>query len=138
MSKSKEEVKVALGLDLLPDDAFMALLAKVGDADVVVGPGRTHTVRAYEPDEIEKVVLEGAVGALLARARDECKRTLRSVGAEAGVSRARVQQIEHSENIEIATLVRVAAACGYQVGISLEPLRPGLRAFTTVLRGATR
>ena len=115
----------------------MALLAKVGDADVVVGPGRTHAVRAYAPDEIERVVLEGAVGALLAHARDECKRTLRSVGAEAGVSRARVQQIEHSENIEIATLVRVAAAC-YQVGISLEPLRPGMRAFTTVLRGATR
>ena len=53
------------------------------------------------------MVLEGAVGALLAHARDECKRTLRTVGAEAGVSRACVQQIEHSENIEIATLVRV-------------------------------
>ena len=26
MSKSKEEVKAALGLDILPDDAFMALL----------------------------------------------------------------------------------------------------------------
>ena len=122
MSKSKKAVKAALGLDTLPDDAFMALLAKVGDADVVAGPRRTHAVRAYEPDEIEKVVLEGAVGSLLAHARGESERSLSTVGSEAGVSRARVQQIEQSDNIEIATLVRVAAACGYQVGISLEPL----------------
>ncbi len=137
MNKSKEAVKAALGLDILPDDAFMALLANVGDADVVAGPRHTHAVRAYAPDEIERVVLEGAVGSLLAHARDECKRSLHAVGTEAGVSRARVQQIEHSDNIEIATLVRVAAACGYQVGISLEPLSPGMRAFSTVLRGAT-
>ena len=110
----------------------------VGNADVVVGPERTHAVRAYEPDEIEKVVLEGAVGSLLAHARDECRRSLSTVGAEAGVTRARVQQIEQSDNIEIATLVRVAAACGYRVGISLEPLTPGMRAFSTVLQGATR
>ena len=138
MSKSKEEVKAALGLDILPDDAFMALLAKVGDADVITGPRRTHAVRTYAPDEIERVVLDGAVGRLLAHARDECQRSLRAVGAEAGVSRARVQQIERSDNIEIATLVRVAAACGYRVGISLEPLSPGMRAFSTVLPGATR
>lgn len=138
MKKSKEAVKTALGLEILPDDAFMALLAKVGDADVITGPSRTHAGRAYAPDEIEKVVLEGAVGSLLAHARDECKRSLRTVGTEAGISRARVQQIEHSDNIEIATLVRVAAACGYQVGISLEPLNPGMRAFSTVLQGTTR
>ena len=138
MSKSKEAVKAALGLATVPDDAFVALLAKVGDADVVAGPRRTHAVRAYAPDEIEKIVLEGAVGSLLAHARDESKRSLSTVGTEAGVSRARVQQIEQSDNIEIATLVRVAAACGYQVGISLEPLSPGMRAFSTVLRGTTR
>jgi len=73
--------------------------AGVGDADIVAGPRRSHAVRAYAPDEIEKIVLEGAVGSLL---------------------------------------VRVAAACGYQVGISLEPLSPGMRAFSTVLRGTTR
>lgn len=138
MRKSKTAVKKALGLATLPDDAFIALLAKVGDADVVEGPTRTHVVRAYEPDEIEKVVVEGAVGSLLAHARDESRRSLSAVGAEAGVTRARVQQIEHSDNIEIATLVRVAAACGYQVGISLEPLRPGMRAFSTFLPGAGR
>jgi DNA-binding phage protein len=138
MSKSKEEVQAALGLNAPPDDAFMALLAKVGDADVINGPPRTHPVRAYEPDEIEKVVLEGVVGSLLAHARDEAKRSLSIVGAEAGISRARVQQIEHSNNIEVATLVRVAAACGYQVGIRLEPLSPGMRVFSTILQGATR
>ena len=55
--------------------------------------------------------------------RASCSKTvnvLSTVGTEAGVSRARVQQIEQSDNIEIATLVRVAAACGYQVGSRLE------------------
>jgi len=138
MSKSKEEVQAALGLHAPPDDAFMALLATVGDADVVTAPERAHAIRAYAPEEIEKIVLEGAVGSLLAHARDESKRSLSTVGTAAGVSRARVQQIEQSDNIEIATLVRVAAACGYQVGISLEPIKPGMRAFSTVLHGATR
>ncbi|MHB0963389.1 MAG: hypothetical protein ACYC5V_09305 [Gemmatimonadaceae bacterium] len=138
MTKSKKDVRAALELDSAPDDAFMALLDTVGDADVVAGPHRSRTVRAYEPEEIEKIVLEGAVGSLLAHARGESRRSLSAVGTEAGVSRARVQQIEQSDNIEIATLVRVAAACGYQVGISLEPLDPGMRAFSTVLLGAIR
>jgi hypothetical protein len=138
MNRSKADVKKALGLKTLPDDAFMALLSKVGSADVVAGPKRKHASRAYTPDEIERTVLEGAVGSLLAHARDESKRSLRTVGTEAGVSRARVQQVEQSDNIEIATLVRVAAACGYQVGISLEPLGPGMRAFSVVLQGPDR
>lgn len=73
------------------------------------------------------------------------KHLIRGLGASQGVSTPegalstnRVQQIEHSDTIEIATLVRIAAACGYQVGISLEPLSPGMRAFSTVLPGATR
>jgi transcriptional regulator with XRE-family HTH domain len=57
----------------------------------------------------------------------------RDVGAEAGVSRARVQQIEHSENIEVATLVRIAATYGYQVSISSRPLSPKKRALSAVL-----
>ena len=138
MTRSKEEIKAALKLDTLPDDEFMAVLAKVGDADVVAGPKRGRTVRAYEPEEIEKIVVEGAVGSLLAHARGESRRSLSAVGTDAGVSRARVQQIEQSDNIEVATLVRVAAACGYQVGISLKPLHPGMRAFSTVLLSATR
>ena len=35
--------------------------------------------------EIEKIVLEGAVGSLLAHARDESKRSLSTVGTVAGV-----------------------------------------------------
>ena len=138
MTKSRKSVKAALELEALPDDAFMALLNKVGDADVVAGPGDLRSVRAYGPEEIETIVIEGAVGSLLAHARGEARRSLSAVGTDAGVTRARVQQIEQSDNIEIATLVRVAAACGYQVGLSLEPLHPGMRAFSTVLPGATR
>jgi len=138
VTRTKKQVKEALRLTELPDDGFMELLAKAGDADVVAAPRPRRTRRGYRPDEIETIVLEGAVGALLAHAREEAKRSLTAVGTRAGVTRARVQQIEQSENIEVATLVRVAAACGYRVDISLEPLRPGLRAFSTVLQGAAR
>jgi transcriptional regulator with XRE-family HTH domain len=41
------------------------------------------------------------------------------VGQRVGVSRARIRQLESSENIEISTLVRVASATGYKVQIAL-------------------
>ena len=54
---------------------------------------------------------------------------------QAGVSRARIQQIEKSENIEVATLVRFASACGYDVAITLRPIDAKKRQLTTVLAG---
>jgi hypothetical protein len=138
MNRTKEEVQEALGLDTLPTDEFMALLAEVGDDDVVTGPTRSHPVRSYEPEEIERVVLDGAVGTLLAHAREEAHRSLRYVASRAGISHARVQQIEQSENLEIATLVRTAGAVGYRVGIFLEPVEPDpdLRTFLMKLEHA--
>ena len=58
------------------------------------------------------------------------------VGELAGVTRARVGQIEQSANIEVTTLVRLAAACGYEVDISLKSLHPGQRTFSTTLQGS--
>jgi hypothetical protein len=133
--KSKAQVQADLQLDELPDDDFMQLLAEAGDEDVVSGPALGEAARAYTPEAIGQAVNEATVGALLAQARSESGRSLREIGAEVGVTHARIQQIEHSENIEVATLVRIAAACGYQVSISLRPLSPKKRAFSAVLAG---
>ncbi len=105
--------------------------------------GQTHSqdkraeVRAAlqldnEPtDEIEDVVINATTGELLAQARGG--RTLASIGEKVGVTRARIQQLERSTNIEIATFVRVAKACGYEVSVRLRPLRPGLPPLSAVL-----
>ncbi len=130
----KAEVQAALQLDSEPTDEFMALLAELGDGDVATGPSVHASTRSYTPGEIEEVVINGTTGELLARARGS--RTLASVGEEAGVTRARIQQLERSANIEIATFVRVAGACGYQVSLSLRPVREGLPQLSAVL-GAT-
>lgn len=133
--KSKARVQADLRLEKRPDEDFMRLLAEAGDEDVVTGPALGSAARAYTPKAIGEAVIEGTVGKLLAQARSESGHSLSDIGAEAGVSRARIQQIEHSENIEVATLVRIAAACGYQVSISLRPLSPKKRALSAVLTG---
>jgi DNA-binding phage protein len=105
--------------------------------------GQTHSqdrkaeVRAAlqldsEPDdEIEDVVINATTGELLARARGG--RTLASIGEKVGVTRARIQQLERSTNIEIATFVRVAKACGYEVSVHLRPLHSDLSPLSAVL-----
>ncbi len=127
----KAEVRAALNLDSDPDDEFMALLAEVGEGDVAAGPVAPIHARGYTPDEIEDVVINATTGELLARARGG--RTLASIGEKVGVTRARIQQLERSTNIEIATFVRVAKACGYEVSVHLRPLRPGLPTLSAVL-----
>lgn len=136
MKKSKAEIQVDLRLASPPDDEFMRLLDEVGDEDVVAGPALGDEVRSYSADEVETIVLNGAVGSLLAHARAEADHSMRDVGTETGVTRARIGQIEQSTNIEVATLVRFAAACGYDVNIVLKPVQPGRRAFSTTLHGS--
>ena len=93
-------------------------------------------LRGYriELDEIEDVVINGTTGELLARARGG--RTLASIGEKVGVTRARIQQLERSTNIEIATFVRVAKACGYEVSVHLRPLHSDLSPLSAVLGGS--
>lgn len=136
LRKSKAELHTDLQLNKPPDDHFMRLLAEAGEEDVVSGPALGAAAREYTPDALEGAVVEGAVGILLAHARRESGRSLADIGAEAGVTRARIQQIERSENIEVATLVRIASACGYRVSISLRPLSIDKRGFGAVLGGA--
>ena len=127
----KAEVRTALQLDSEPTDEFMTLLAELGDGDVASGPVVPVPTRSYTPDEIEDVAINGTTGELLARARGG--RTLASIGEKVGVTRARIQQLERSTNIEIATFVRVAKACGYEVSVHLRPLHSDLSPLSAVL-----
>jgi DNA-binding XRE family transcriptional regulator len=132
--RSKAEVQKNLHLAEPPDDAFMDLLETAGEDDFVDGPPPGPNARHYTPAEIEGIIAGASAGKLLAQARRESGRSLAEVGEAAGVSRARVQQIERSENIEVATLVRIAAACGYEVDITLRPRdEPGKRTIATKL-----
>ena len=47
-----------------------------------------------------------------------------TLGRALGVSRQRVKEIMESGNLKIETMVRVAAACGYELSISLHPVNP--------------
>ncbi len=134
MRRTKRQVQKNLKLAHLPDDAFMHLLTEAGDSDIVGGPS-LEGARVYSPEEISQAVVDGSVGNLLAEARNEAGRSLADIGHRGGVSRARIQQIERSENIEVATLVRFASACGYDVAITLRPIDAKKRQLTTVLAG---
>lgn len=64
-------------------------------------------------------------------------RRRRQRGATAGHPGGLVAAVAPNDHPAMRDL-GLATACGYQVGISLEPLNPGMRAFTIVLRGASR
>lgn len=122
--KSKEEVRDALGLDELPDDEFMRLLEEVGEEETVTGvspvEGEGYTPEAIR-GELRDALVAKSVGDLIASARSQAGSSLRRAGEAVGVSHSRIQQLEASENLEVSTLVRVAAGLGFRVKISLEP-----------------
>jgi DNA-binding XRE family transcriptional regulator len=68
---------------------------------------------------LEEAIVVKNVTEALEQARKEKNLTLEEVGQRVGVSRARIKQLETSDNIEISTLVRVASAMGYKVQIVL-------------------
>lgn len=137
MAQTKQQVQANLNLSTEPTDELMELLAELGDSDVVEGPMAAGAGRTYSPKEIERIVIEGTVGDLVAHARAEAHASLATIGKSAGVTRARVQQVEQSANVEIFTLVRIAAACGYDVNITLEPQVYGRRPLSTTLSAVT-
>jgi hypothetical protein len=135
-TRTKNEVQAALGLREPPSDKLMSLIAEAGDGEQVQGPIPGPESRSYTPADIEDAVIAGTIGALMSRMRREVGQSLREAARVAEMSAARIQQMEHSENIEIATLVRLAAAAGYRVSITLEPLCRGTRSLSAVLAGA--
>lgn len=132
-TRTKRQVKADLGLRELPSDKLMQLIAAAGDGEFVEGPLPGPESRAYSPLEIEDAVVTGTVGELMARMRRDAGQSLRAAAKVAEISAARIQQIERSENIEIATLVRLAAAAGYEVNITLKPVRHDKRPLSAVL-----
>jgi len=139
MKKTKEQVRDELHLDQVPDDEFMQLLDEAGEEAIVTGPP-TAQAEAYTPEQISEelaaLVVANSVGSLLAHARAESGLSLRAAGAGAGVSHGRIQQLENSENVEVATLVRTAEALGYDVRINLTPKRAGMRPLVAELHVA--
>ncbi len=130
--RSPAQVKRDLHLDEVPDAAFMALLEQV-DAAGEAPPRVPDAAAPITVDQLEAVCITGSVGELLAHARRQNQQSLDVVGRSAGVTRARVQQIEHSDNVELSTLVKIAAALGYRVRIRLEPVNAALPPLTTGL-----
>lgn len=124
--KTKEEVRDILGLAELPDDEFMELLEAAGGEETVTGVSPVGG-EGYTPKELhaefQEALVARTVGDLLSQARDQSGASLRRAGRVLGLSHSRVQQLEASENLEVATLVRVAAGLGFRVKISLEPDR---------------
>ncbi len=80
--------------------------------------GKRKSFEEFKANLEEAIVVKHVTEAL-EQARKEKNLTLEEVGQRVGVSRARIKQLETSENIEVSTLVRVASAMGYKVQIAL-------------------
>lgn len=84
-------------------------------------------------------VQRATAGAPLSKAKEQAGRSLAEIGKMTGMTKLRVAQILESENIEVGTMVRVAAAMGYQLVISLHPVsrkRSGLPDLQAVVPSA--
>lgn len=138
--KTREEVREALGLDELPDDELMNLLEDVGEEETVTGvspvEGEGYTADTIR-EELRDALVAHSLGEMIAAARSQVGASLRQTGAAVGVSHARIQQLEESENLEVSTLVRVASGLGYRVKISLEPDREHASEYQTVVTDLT-
>jgi ribosome-binding protein aMBF1 (putative translation factor) len=101
-------------LNLLTDEEIKTGIMKPRSESKGKGTGFDEFKAMLEEAIVVKDVTEA-----LERARKEKNLTLEEVGQRVGVSRARIKQLETSENIEVSTLVRVASAMGYKVQIAL-------------------
>jgi plasmid maintenance system antidote protein VapI len=123
--RSKQQVYEDLNLDSYPDDEFMELLEEAGDSPYVTSP-LPGPFEEWTPAQIEaavnEMVLAKSVGDLLAQAREQSGLTMSQVAEAMGVTRGRVNQLEHPEaSLEVATVARMAQAMGYKLTLTLEP-----------------
>lgn len=130
--KEKQQVRDDLNLDSLPDDEFMELVAAANAAAVTPRPAGS-AAQATTPAELEATVQKGTAGELLARAKKTAGRSFADIATALGVSRQRVAEILESPNIELQTMVRVAAAMGYETRVSLHPVDESRPDLTAVL-----
>jgi ribosome-binding protein aMBF1 (putative translation factor) len=87
-------------------------------AEIMLGP--IQHVDALE-QEIETQLIAQTVGDLLKKAREQSGKTQRAVATALSLSPSRVHALEHSENLEIATLAQAARILGYRLVLRLEP-----------------
>jgi DNA-binding phage protein len=131
-----EQLRAELNLSKLPSDELVQLMEEFGEDEVVQGPIETHG-RSYTPQEIETVVIAGPIGQLVASAVQATGVSRAAIGRSAGVTRARIQQLEHSENVELSTLARIAHACGYLLEVTFTPQVENRPRLSTTLPGVT-
>lgn len=134
--EDKRQLQRDLNLDSLPDDEFMQLVAEANSAAAAprtAGPPARETT----PEALEALVQEATAAELLARAKQASGRSYAELGAGLGVSRQRAAEILGSENLEVRTLVRAAAALGYELRVSLHPVDNSGPALSAVLPSAT-
>lgn len=138
--KQKEQVKELLNLDKLPDEEFMRLLDAANAAAESPQPAGP-TAKRMTPSELESITQAATASELLRRAKKASRRTFAQVGEQLGVSRQRAAEIVRSDNMELDTLVRTAAAMGYELRVVLHPVDHQGQDLTSVLpsgRGADR
>lgn len=117
----KQEMQRDLNLDSLPTDEFMDLVARANASAANLRPAGP-SARAITSDELESAVLEATAAELLAKAKEASGRSFAEIGADLGVSRQRASEILGSDNLEVKTFVRAAAALGYELRVSLHPV----------------
>lgn len=123
--EERQQVQAELNLDSLPDDEFMELAAQVRAAGQAPRPASPRAA-ATTPDALEAAIQRATAGELLAEAKERAHRSLTEIGDVLGVSRQRVSEILDSRNLELQTVVRVAAAMGYETRLILHPVNgPG-------------
>ena len=73
---------------------------------------------------VERELANLRLGADIARMREERHLTQTQLAARAGMSASKISAIESSaKNVEIATLIRIARALGYQFKLEFVPTR---------------
>jgi hypothetical protein len=135
--KTKQKVRKDLHLDSEPTDEFMNL----AKANAFAGKERRapSRARATRPADLEGVIQRATAGALLSKAKEQAGRSLSEIGKKTGMTKQRVAQILESENLEVGTMARLAAAMGYELVIALHPVSrdlPDLPDLQAILPGA--
>jgi transcriptional regulator with XRE-family HTH domain len=79
-------------------------------------------------DLVERELASLRLGAAIARMREKRHLTQTQLAARAGMSASKISAIESCpKNIELATLIRIARALGYQFKTEFVPARPARR-----------
>lgn len=147
--RTKKQVMQDANLDELPDDEFMAALEEIesrqakrlaGSANRKSPPAKSvgDVVISNNEQLMEifgPVLTVATLGKLLAEARAESGLTLEQVGAGVGSGKSWAHQAERKQNLEVASLVKLAGAMGYKVEIRFEPMVAGRRPLRVELGG---